>query len=118
MESTKTAELAAANNLKSDKDINGSIHHDEDQSTLVLETAEERDARIAARATLQNALHGIPKARLYEEVDSFCRDHKLEEHQDIVRKGALLAQKPDEWATLDELSEDDKAAVDFERSHK
>jgi hypothetical protein len=104
--------------LKSDKDLRGDIHHQEDADALPLEKAEERDARIAGRATLQNALHGISKIRLFAEVDQFCKDHKLEEHQEVFRKGALLAQRPDEWALLDDLSDDEKAAAKYERDHK
>nr|XP_019006735.1 uncharacterized protein I203_00328 [Kwoniella mangroviensis CBS 8507]OCF70196.1 hypothetical protein I203_00328 [Kwoniella mangroviensis CBS 8507] len=81
-------------------------------------TPEDRDARLAARATLQNALHGIPKAQLIKESDEFCDAHGLEEHKDTFRKGALLAQRPGEWAAIDELNAEEKAAIEFEHKHK
>jgi len=104
--------------MKSDKGVTGEIHHQEDANVIPLETDEERDARIAGRATLQNALHGMSKIRLFAEVDQFCKDHQLEDHQEIFRKGALLAQRPDDWALLDDLSDEEKAAAIYERDHK
>jgi hypothetical protein len=118
MKEPQTAMGLIQPDLKSDKDVRGSIHHQEDANALPLETTEERDARIAGRATLQNALHGISKIRLFAEVDQFCKDHNLQEHQEIFRKGALLAQRPDDWALLDDLSDDEKAAAKYERDHK
>jgi hypothetical protein len=118
MKEPQTERTPVEHQMKSDKDLTGEIHHQEDANVIPLETAEERDARIAGRATLQNALHGIPKIRLFAEVDQFCKDHKLEDHQDIFRKGALLAQRPDNWALLDDLSDDEKAAAKYERDHK
>jgi hypothetical protein len=118
MKESPTAMGTIQPDMKSDKDLRASIHHQEDANALPLETAEERNARIAGRATLQNALHGIAKNRLFAEVDQFCKDYKLEEHQEMFRKGALLAQRPDDWALIDELSAEEKAAAEYERNHK
>jgi hypothetical protein len=94
------------------------VEHVETHLDIALETAEERNARIAARATLQNALHGIPKAQLFAEVDEFCTSYGLEDHQEIFRKGALLAQRPTEWGSITELDGEDRAAAAYERAHK
>jgi len=118
MEEQQNTSSAIQPTMKPGIDLAIEIHHQEDASAIPLETAEERDARIAGRATLQNALHGISKNRLFAEVDQFCKAHDLEEHQGIFRKGALLAQRPDDWALLDELSDDEKVAAGYERSHK
>jgi len=118
MTETPFAGKTALVGSETDKRVGGSIHHEEHLDALALETSEERDARIAARATLQNALHGIPKVRLIAEVDLFCKDFHLEVHQDIFRKGALLAQQPDEWALLEDLSDEEKDAAQYERNHK
>jgi hypothetical protein len=94
-------------------------HREEVSATRVAsETDEDRNERIAARATLQNALHGIPKQQLFAEVGEFCRVHGLEEHQEVFRKGALLAQRPKEWDGISELSVEDKANIRYEHEHK
>lgn len=94
-------------------------HREEASATQVAsETDEDRNERIAARATLQNALHGIPKQQLFAEVDEFCQTHGLEEHQEVFRKGALLAQRPKEWDDISELSGEDKANIRYEHEHK
>nr|XP_018261237.1 uncharacterized protein I303_05673 [Kwoniella dejecticola CBS 10117]OBR83395.1 hypothetical protein I303_05673 [Kwoniella dejecticola CBS 10117] len=81
-------------------------------------TPEDRDERLAARATLQNALHGIPKTQLLKESDEFCDNNGLSEFKGTFRKGALLAQKPKDWDLIDELNPDEKAAIKFEHEHK
>ncbi|WWD02360.1 hypothetical protein V865_000399 [Kwoniella europaea PYCC6329] len=118
--------------IQSEKDIKAAetTHHEhapstntsstpnENDNVQIDYTPEDRDARLAARATLQNALHGIPKAQLIKESDEFCDAHGLEEHKDTFRKGALLAQRPGEWAAIDELNAEEKAAIGFEHRHK
>ncbi|KAK4689726.1 hypothetical protein P7C73_g373, partial [Tremellales sp. Uapishka_1] len=94
------------------------VEHIENRYMNEDESPEERTARIAARATLQNALHGIPKSHLLSEVNEFCTTHKLDEHREIFRKGALLAQRPGEWDNIPELNAEDRAAIAYEHKHK
>jgi hypothetical protein len=112
---TSTAVLSSEYDSKGK---NGEIQHNDAPNAFAMETAEERDARIAARATLQNVLHGIPKAQLFAEVDEFCKVHQLQDQQEIYRKGALLAQSPHDWNSLVDLDEGDKAAAAYELAHK
>lgn len=43
---------------------------------------------------IQNPLANIPRRSLLLAVDEFCRVKGLEEHQHIIRKGALVAKDP------------------------
>ncbi|OCF41126.1 hypothetical protein I317_05040 [Kwoniella heveanensis CBS 569] len=93
-------------------------YHEHAPSAVVDSTPEDRDAQVAARATLQNALHGVPKVQLLSEVDEFCTVHGLQDQQETFRKGALLAQRPGEWNDIEELTDSDKAAIEYEHKHK
>ena len=100
-------------------------HQSQDKETRALtliplseETPEQRQTRLAARATLQNALHGIPKAQLFAEVDDFCKRSGLQDHIDIFRKGALLAQRPKDWESIEELSLEERASIEYEHQHR
>lgn len=96
------------------KDNKARIQHNEHLVTA----HEPTDEDIAERATLQNALHGIPKEQLLLEADEFCTRWGLEDHRETFRKGALLAQRPNEWMGIDELDGGEKAAVEFKHKHK
>ncbi|WWC71784.1 uncharacterized protein I206_105743 [Kwoniella pini CBS 10737] len=98
-------------------------HHEHAPSTTpsdtqVAFTPEDREQRLAARATLQNALHGVPKEQLLQESDEFCDNNGLTEYKETFRKGALLAQRPKDWDFIEELNAEEKAAVKYEHEHK
>ncbi|WVQ99795.1 hypothetical protein IAU59_006937 [Kwoniella sp. CBS 9459] len=114
-EKTGGARKDSAHNIEHGKP--GSATHHE-HASFGNSTPEDRDEQVAARATLQNALHGIPKGQLLSEVDEFCNVHGLQDQQETFRKGALLAQRPGEWDDIEELTDADKAAIDYEHKHK
>ena len=94
------------------------VEHHEDSVTLTGDRRGSKSTTLAARAVLQNPLHGIPKGQLYAEVDDFCKRYGLEEFQDNFRRGALLAQRPHDWDDISELTQEDKASVAYEHAHK
>ncbi|WWC73562.1 uncharacterized protein I206_107534 [Kwoniella pini CBS 10737] len=69
-------------------------------------------------AKLQNVLHGQSKEQLYAEVDQFVEEHGLQSDVDIFRKAALLAQRPNDYMAIAELSKEDKDALQYEGDHK
>jgi hypothetical protein len=56
---------------------------------------------------LINPLNGIPKEQLLADVDQFCAETGLNDHVDVFRRGALVAQRPDEYEQISELNEED-----------
>lgn len=60
----------------------------------------------SAKKTI-NPLHGIPKEQLLSDVDRFCAETGMTEHNDVFRRGALVAQRPEEYEQISELNEDD-----------
>jgi sugar porter (SP) family MFS transporter len=45
-------------------------------------------------AKIKNPLVGIPRRRLLDQVEEFCRVKNLQDYRHIIRKGALVAQDP------------------------
>ena len=61
----------------------------------------------SAATKLINPLHGLSKERIFSDVDQFCAETGMTEHTDVFRRGALVAQRPEEYEEITELSEDD-----------
>jgi hypothetical protein len=83
-----------------DKHIDSSEH---------LDRAQDGGAgyKVSDAKKLINPLHGIPKEQLLSDVDQFCAETGMTEHNDVFRRGALVAQRPDEYEEISELTEDD-----------
>jgi hypothetical protein len=73
-----------------------------DRRTSAVVGAYDNDAK-----KLINPLHGIPKEQLLSDVDRFCAETGMTDHNDVFRRGALVAQRPDEYEEISELNEDD-----------
>jgi len=80
----------------------------------------------------QRLLHSIPKmADVKIKVDKDKADiprqeehrvvgerYGMSEHQAVFRNGALLAQRPKDWDSIEELDAEDKADIADEHRHK
>lgn len=53
-----------------------------------------------------------------QEVDNFAQQYELQDILPELRKGALAAQSPAHFETIDELEEGDKDALRFEIQHR
>lgn len=76
------------------------------------------DERQTISGKFENPLAGIPKAKLFQEVEKFCRDYDLMEKIEVMKKGALVAQSPLRYHEIEELSDEDIAILQHEKSHK
>lgn len=65
-----------------------------------------------------NALHGQTKDQLRDGVQTFVKAHHLDEYEELFYKGSLVAQNPEHFHSLEELTHDDKEALAYERAHK
>jgi hypothetical protein len=65
-----------------------------------------------------NPLAGIPKQDLLARVASFCASYELTDKLSVFEKGALVAQNPDGFESIDELDEEDKRHLQREITHK
>ena len=66
----------------------------------------------------ENPLAGIPKYKLLKDVEKFCRDYDMMDIVETVKKGALVAQAPTKFREIEELSDEDVAILEHEKSHK
>ncbi|KAI5301426.1 hypothetical protein KEM56_001733 [Ascosphaera pollenicola] len=69
-------------------------------------------------AKFQNPLSGLSRQELFTDVEIFCREHGLDNHIEVFKKGALVAQNPKSAQDLQELTEDDKLSLQYEVEHK
>jgi hypothetical protein len=67
---------------------------------------------------LVNILHGVPQDALYSAVEAFTAEHGLQDSVQAFKKGALVAQKPHDFDTINELTTEDKEALRYEVDHK
>ena len=69
-------------------------------------------------AAFENPLARISKDKLLADVDAFCKDHGLSEFAADFRKGALVAQRPNNVDRITELSDEDREALRREHTHR
>ena len=55
---------------------------------------------------------------LLSDVENYAREHSLEDVLPVLKKGALLAQQPDDYEKIVELDEGDKEVLRLERTHR
>jgi hypothetical protein len=83
------------------------------------ENAPPRGASVAAKLT--NPLTGMSEEQILADVDVFVDTHGLSHEKEIFRKGALLsrvAQRENGFETVHQLSEDEKALLRRETTHR
>ncbi|AEO60112.1 hypothetical protein MYCTH_2308979 [Thermothelomyces thermophilus ATCC 42464] len=72
-------------------------------------------------ARIKNPLEGIPRDELMSRVHIFAEEKGLTEHIELLRKGALVAQDPENFENIDgdeALTEEEKSALRKEVEHK
>lgn len=69
-------------------------------------------------ARLANPLEGIPHEKLMADASAFAHAHGLSEYDEIFQKGALVAQDPPAFEGLSQLTEEDKAILRREFTHR
>ncbi|KAL5603952.1 hypothetical protein FOVSG1_006702 [Fusarium oxysporum f. sp. vasinfectum] len=68
---------------------------------------------------IRNPLKGIPRDQLLEDVAEFQKGHGMpDDTLPILKKGALLAQSPADFESIEELGEAEKDALRREVTHK
>lgn len=71
-----------------------------------------------AKGKIVNPLSHLSKAELLAQADAFIAEKGLEEHSDVIKRGALVAQSPAAYGSLEELSTEEKDAITYELGHK
>lgn len=55
-----------------------------------------------------NPLTGLTAAELSDQVVAFCGKYEFEDKLDVFQKAAMVAQRPRDFESIEELTEDDK----------
>lgn len=66
----------------------------------------------------QNPLADVPREKLFEDVETFCKKFNLTDHLEIFKKGALISQNPAGALDLLDLTEEDRIVIRREHTHK
>ena len=69
-------------------------------------------------AKIKNPLAGIRQQTLMRDVEDFAQEHGLQDITNLLKKGALVAQNPAEFESVEGLEEAEKEALRNEVVHK
>lgn len=69
-------------------------------------------------SVVQNVLAHLSREELLADVDQMVLDKGLQEHSEIFRKGAIVAQTPHLMEEMQELDEEEKRVLREEFTHK
>ncbi|KAI1499591.1 sugar transporter-domain-containing protein [Biscogniauxia marginata] len=86
-----------------------------------LDVTEHVDLNANLEARIKNPLKGIPREQLMRDVEEFANKKGLTEHIPLLRKGALVAQNPNDFEDIDgeeALDESEKRALIDEVIHR
>ena len=124
---TSSASTLEDRQFKEKHHEDGDIAHAEDQAPVLPTEIDHEDDRAqvmrrmsqnAINAMLENPLAGKSRESVIRDARRYARDHGMAEDEEDFVKGALVAREPDNFENIPELSEEDKAALRFEITHK
>ncbi|KAF7526876.1 hypothetical protein PCG10_003430 [Penicillium crustosum] len=100
----------------------GKIEHIEESPSTNVQKEEKADLESRSpgniNAIFENPLAGISREQLFRDVIEFCNKYDLMDHIEVFKKGALISQNPASATSLPELSEEEREALERERTHK
>ncbi|KAF7585791.1 hypothetical protein BBP40_010084 [Aspergillus hancockii] len=67
---------------------------------------------------IENPLRGLPRQQLLKDVEDYAREHDLNDLLPLLQKGALAAQRPDEYDDIPELSAEERQAIREETTNR
>ncbi|KAK4162379.1 putative polyol transporter 1 [Cladorrhinum sp. PSN259] len=109
--------VRAGNDTSSDS--KGGVHGDHLEKGISNKSHVDLNTNLAAK--IRNPLEGIPRDELMSRVEQFAQEKGLVEHTALLRKGALVAQNPDNFENFsgeEALTQEEKDALHFEVEHK
>ncbi|KIY53043.1 hypothetical protein FISHEDRAFT_69189 [Fistulina hepatica ATCC 64428] len=98
-----------------------SLKPDDGADEVFNEHALSTDTSLSTRkinAKLANPLAHIAQEDLLRDAEKFAMTHGLEDHVEVIKKGALVAQNPTAFETIPLLDDADRAALRREITHK
>ncbi|KAJ5358928.1 uncharacterized protein N7496_011341 [Penicillium cataractarum] len=109
-------------NEKEEKVLTGKdpLAHDEFVTEPAPTKAEERrpSGHATALNIVVNPLKRFAKEQVYEDARGFAEQHGMSEDADLFGRAALVARSPKYFEDITELTDDERAALIYERDHK
>ncbi|KXH42165.1 hypothetical protein CSIM01_12397 [Colletotrichum simmondsii] len=99
----------------------GDGHGSSPTNTKTTSTPTGGGGRASTAALLRNPLVGLTHDEILKDADAFTEAKGLQEHREVFRKGALVAQvinRPDGFESVAALDEEEKAVLRKEVSHR
>ena len=78
----------------------------------------DRRASVSEATVLRNPLAGMTQDELFADVSAFAEDKGLEDVEDDLKRGALIAQDARYFEMMSDLSEKDKEVLRREKTHR
>ncbi|KAE8345238.1 hypothetical protein BDV24DRAFT_178706 [Aspergillus arachidicola] len=69
-------------------------------------------------AKIKNPLADLTPAQVLQDVEHFANEHGLRDILDHLKKGALIARDPDNFETVENMTDDDITVIARETTHK
>jgi len=88
------------------------------ESNEHLDDVDHVDFNRNTTARIQNPLHGLSRKTLHERADTFATETSVDVDRDLLYKAIVLAQRPSEFETNEDLTEADREALRLERDHR
>ncbi|KAF7189691.1 putative polyol transporter 2, partial [Pseudocercospora fuligena] len=92
------------------KKIDAKVEHLEFES--VVERRQNSEARI------RNPLADLTRPELERQVEGFCDTYGFEDKLDLFQKAALVAQRPEDYEDIEELTDEDKKWLRMEKTNR
>ncbi|KAK8869561.1 hypothetical protein IAR55_000128 [Kwoniella newhampshirensis] len=94
----------------------GEVDHLEDIEGNQRNHIVARNRNVSAK--IQNPLYGLSKDTIIHMADRFCSEQGFDDRRDLFKRAALVSQKPNEFETIAELTEEDRHWLRREKTHK
>ncbi|KAI9902378.1 hypothetical protein N3K66_001730 [Trichothecium roseum] len=103
-------------------DTSNAPHHENhenvsDSTGLPGSRRDSRRQSVAANIVV-NPLQRVSKEHAVLDARNYAETHNMSEHADLFGRAALVAREPAEFESVTELSEEERAALVYERDHK
>ncbi|KAL4919186.1 hypothetical protein BDW62DRAFT_46349 [Aspergillus aurantiobrunneus] len=87
-------------------------------ATKPLHTNQGERRQSVAVNIIQNPLQSVPREQVVRDARAFAESHDLSEQADLFGRAALVARNPEGFESIPELSDDEQAALAYEKGHK
>ena len=67
---------------------------------------------------IKNPLADLTPAQVLQDVEHFANEHGLQDILDHLKKGALIARDPDNFETVENMTDDEITVITNETTHK